>query len=86
MQHTLSNGKKIEVTVGKILGISHDDKITISSNAEDEEELEAYIHELLHQEFELWSEDEVRCRAQSIARLLWQVGYRKPTSKPRKKR
>lgn len=86
MQHTLSNGKKIKVMVGKILGLSDEDKITISSGARDEEELEAYIHELLHQEFEFWPENEVKCRAQSIARLLWQLGYRRPTSKPRKRR
>jgi hypothetical protein len=86
MEHTLSNGQKIKVVVGRICGVSTDEGITISDQVTDLDELESYIHELLHQEFETLPETEVRKKAISVAQLLWKVGYRLPKSKGKGKR
>lgn len=52
-------------------------EIRIRSNLKDQEELEIYIHEMLHAANWHLAEEFVEECARDIARALWRLGYRK---------
>jgi len=82
--HKLSNGKSITVSYAEILGLCEDTDISVSPKLKGRLQLEVFIHELLHAEFDEMSEEEVDQKARSIAIYLWKVGYRKTKVKKRK--
>ncbi len=83
--HTLSNGKEIKVVEQELFGMFESDlkQITVipSKANSNREELDTYVHELLHAEFPKWTEKRVATLATSIAGLLWALGYRKAKKK-----
>lgn len=82
--HKLSNGKSIAVSFAEILGLCEETDISVSPKLKGKLQLEVFIHELLHAEFDEMSEEEVDNRARSIANYLWKIGYRKTRPKKRK--
>lgn len=78
--HTLSNGEEIEVTRETLGGITDSvTYITVDSRVPlgSEEELDTLIHETLHCEFPLYSEEVITNSATFAAEKLWADSWRK---------
>lgn len=57
---------------------THNRHITIDPDIEGREELDVLIHEMVHACLWDLKEDAVDETADSISRVLWRLGYRKP--------
>lgn len=77
MTHRLSSGKYARLLRRRMVGMWDGKDMWVDPTLRRRDELKVAVHECLHAEYPDMKEKHVTRVADSVARLLWKMGYRK---------